>query len=44
MPSFLGFVTSLSVLAACVGTSYIFMRGLLGVFYEIAGWVVRVLD
>ncbi len=44
MPSFLGFISSLGVLVACVGTSYIFMRGLLGVFYELAGWVARVLD
>ena len=28
----------------CIGIVYIFMRGLLGVFYEIASWAVKVID
>jgi len=32
------------LLFACIGFTYVFMRGLLGVFYEVAGWAVKVLD
>ncbi len=28
----------------CIGISYFFMRGLLGVLYEIADWTVKKLD
>jgi len=31
-------------LLLCIGVAYIFMRGLLGVFYEVASWVVKKLD
>ena len=44
MPIVLGFLSGLSTLGLCLGVAYIFMRGLLGVFYEVATWVVHVLD
>jgi len=38
------FLKESAVLFGCVGLAYIFIRGLLGVFYEVASWVVKVLD
>ena len=38
------FLKESAVLFVCTGFAYIFMRGLLGVFYEVASWVVTVLD
>jgi len=38
------FLKESKVLFACVGVAYFFMRGLLGVFYEIASWAVKVID
>ena len=38
------FLKESAVLLACSSFAYIFMRGLLGVFYEAASWAVKVLD
>ena len=38
------FLKESTVLFVCTGFAYIFMRGLLGVFYEVTSWVVTVLD
>ena len=38
------FLKESAVLFVCVGLAYIFVRGLLGIMYEVASWMVKVLD
>jgi len=38
------FLKESAVLFGCVGLAYIFVRGLMGVMYEVASWIVKPRD